>query len=174
MIFAFMNPVVNALMYIVVAVILLLGSFEVGTGHTTPGTIMAAITYTTQILNGILMLVMLFQNISRGLASWKRVREVLDSEPEFVDGGFNGQTEKQGEIEFRNVSFSYPGSSQMVLSHINLVIHQGEIVAIMGATGYGKTSLVHLIPRFYDVTEGQFWWMVSMCGNTGRKHFGKK
>lgn len=71
-IFAFMNPIINALMYIVVAVILLAGSFEVRAGATTPGVIMAAITYTTQLLNGILMLVMLFQNISRGLASWKR------------------------------------------------------------------------------------------------------
>ena len=85
-IFAFMNPVVNALMYLTVAVILLAGSFDVGNGITTPGTIMAAITYTTQLLNGVLMLVMLFQNISRGYASWKRVKEVLCGEPELKDG----------------------------------------------------------------------------------------
>ena len=122
-IFAFMNPVINALMYIVVAIILLAGSFEVGSGGTTPGSIMAAITYTTQLLNGILMLVMLFQNISRGIASWKRVKEVLHSQPELKDGAFNGKTEKHGEIEFRDVSFSYPGSSQMVLEHVNLTVH---------------------------------------------------
>ena len=153
-IFAFMNPIVNALMYIVVAVILLEGSFDVSTGAATPGNIMAAITYTTQLLNGILMLVMLFQNITRGLASWKRDREVLHSEPELVDGAFDGKTEIQGEIEFRDVSFAYPGSNQNVLSHINLTIHKGETVAIMGVTGCGKTSLVNLIPRFYDVTDG--------------------
>lgn len=153
-IFAFMNPTINALMYIVVAVILLLGSFEVGSGAATPGTIMAAITYTTQLLNGILMLVMLFQNISRGLASWKRVREVLDSEPELQDGSFDGKTEQRGEIEFRDVSFAYPGSGRVILDHINLEIHRGETVAVMGATGCGKTSLVSLIPRFYDATSG--------------------
>lgn len=59
-----------------------------------------------------------------------------------------------GQIEFRNVSFSYPGSSQMILKNINLTIHPGETVAIMGATGCGKSTLIHLIPRFYDVTEG--------------------
>lgn len=153
-IFAFMNPVINALMYIVVAIILLAGSFEVGSGGTTPGSIMAAITYTTQLLNGILMLVMLFQNISRGIASWKRVKEVLHSQPELKDGAFNGKTEKHGEIEFRDVSFSYPGSSQMVLEHVNLTVHQGETLAIMGATGCGKSSLVNLIPRFYDASSG--------------------
>lgn len=153
-IFAFMNPVINALMYIVVAVILLVGSYEVKGGETTPGSIMAAITYTTQLLNGILMLVMLFQNISRGLASWKRVKEILNSEPELKDGLFDGNTEKQGEIEFRNVSFAYPGSNQIVLEGINLTVHKGETVAVMGPTGCGKTSLVNLIPRFYDVTEG--------------------
>lgn len=153
-IFAFMNPTINALMYIVVAVILLLGSFEVGSGAATPGTIMVAITYTTQLLNGILMLVMLFQNISRGLASWKRVREVLDSEPELQDGSFDGKTEQRGEIEFRDISFAYPGSGRVILDHINLEIHRGETVAVMGATGCGKTSLVSLIPRFYDVTSG--------------------
>ena len=159
-IFAFMNPLANALMYIVVAVILLAGSYEVGNGRTTPGTVMAALTYTTQLLNGILMLVMLFQNISRGFTSWKRVKEVLDSEPDLKDGVYDGKVEEdhstdiQGEIEFRDVSFAYPGSSQNVLSHINLKIRKGETVAIMGATGCGKTSLVSLIPRFYDVSTG--------------------
>lgn len=153
-IFAFMNPVINALMYIVVAVILLVGSFEVGTGEATPGNIMAAITYTTQLLNGILMLVMLFQNISRGIASWKRVKEVLYSEPELKDGTCSGESGQHGEIEFRDVSFRYPGSSQIVLDHINLTVYKGETIAVMGATGCGKTSLVNLIPRFYDVTDG--------------------
>ncbi len=153
-IFAFMNPVINGLMYLMVALILLAGSFEVRTGSATPGTIMAAITYTTQLLNGILMLVMLFQNISRGLASWKRVREVLVREPELKDGGFDGHTKQRGEITFQDVSFAYPGTDRKVLEHINLTIKGGETVAVMGATGCGKTSLVNLIPRFYDVTEG--------------------
>ena len=148
-IFAFMNPVINGLMYIVVA-----GSFEVNSGGATPGIIMAAITYTTQLLNGILMLVMLFQNISRGIASWKRVREILLSEPELKDGTFDGQTKLKGEVQFCNVSFSYPGTNRKVLKNINLTIHKGETVAIMGATGCGKTTLVNLIPRFYDVEEG--------------------
>lgn len=153
-IFAFMNPVVNALMYVVVALILTAGSYEVSGGTATPGTVMAAITYTTRLLNGILMLVMLFQNISRGIASWKRIRKILDSQPQLKDGGFEGDTNIHGEIEFQNVSFAYPGGSQQVLKNINLTIHAGETVAVMGATGCGKSSLVSLIPRFYDTTEG--------------------
>ena len=153
-IFAFMNPAVNALMYLVVAAILLIGSFDVGSGVTTPGSVMAAITYTTQLLNGVLMLVMLFQNISRGYASWKRVKEVLHSKPELQDGNQDVNTDCRGTIEFRDVSFAYPGSGQAVLEHINLKVNQGETVAIMGATGCGKTSLIHLIPRFYDATAG--------------------
>ena len=153
-IFAFMNPVINALMYLVVGVILLAGSYEVRGGATTPGSIMAAITYTTQLLNGILMLVMLFQNISRGAASWKRVKAILQSETQLKDGPFDGQNERQGEIEFRDVSFAYPGSSQTVLDHISLKIRPGETIAIMGATGCGKTTLTQLIPRFYDTSGG--------------------
>lgn len=152
-IFAFMNPVINALMYLVVAAILYVGSLEAGSGAT-PGTIMAAITYTTQLLNGILMLVMLFQNISRGVASWKRVKEILSAEPELKDGSFGGNTERKGEVEFRNASFSYPGSGRTVLDHIDLKIHKGETLAIMGGTGCGKTALAGLISRFYDVTDG--------------------
>ena len=156
-IFAFMNPAVNALMYLVVAVILLVGSVEVGGGGATPGNIMAAITYTTQLLNGILMLVMLFQGISRGMASWKRIKEILHCEPELEDGVFDGCTQRKGEIEFRDVSFVYPGSDKVVLEHIHLTIHQGETVAVMGATGSGKTTLVNLIPRLYDVSSGSVW-----------------
>lgn len=153
-ILAFMNPIINALIYVVVALILRAGAVEVAAGVTTPGSIMAAITYTTQLLNGIMGLTMLFQNISRGFASWKRVKEILHTGPELLDGPFDGQTALRGKIEFRDVSFAYPGSDRMVLRHINLTIHPGETVAVMGATGCGKSSLVHLIPRFYDVTEG--------------------
>ncbi len=165
-IFAFMNPVVNALMYIVVALVLMVGSVDVSAGVTTPGNIMAAITYTTQLLQGIMMMVMIFQNISRGWASWKRIRTILQTEPELKDGDVqndsgkihetagNDNAHRKGEIEFRDVSFAYPGSDQMVLDHINLLIKSGETIAIMGATGCGKSTLVNLIPRFYDVTEG--------------------
>ncbi|MCC8065548.1 MAG: ABC transporter ATP-binding protein/permease [Clostridiales bacterium] len=175
-IFAFMNPVVSALMYLVVAGILWMGAFDVSSGITSPGNVMAAITYTTQLLHGIMMMVMIFQNISRGYASWKRVRVVLQTEPEIQDGagaeiasqvkaqkntdsaGSISQVKVQknkGEIEFRDVSFSYPGSDHPVLSHISLHIHPGETVAFMGATGCGKSTLVNLIPRFYDTTEGE-------------------
>lgn len=153
-IFAFMNPTMNLLMYAVVMLILLSGSMQVQAGIATPGMIMAAITYTTQLLNGILMLVMIFQNISRGTASWKRVKEILDSEPELADGKFDGSTMLRGKIEFRDVSFAYPGTDQMVLNHICLTIQPGEFVAVMGVTGCGKSTLASLIPRFYDVTEG--------------------
>ncbi len=154
--FAFMNPVTNMLMNIVVVVILLAGSYQVEAGTTTPGSIMAAITYTTQLLNGILMLVMLFQNITKGMASWKRIKEILGSEPELKDGDYESQKRKMlGKIEFRDVSFAFPEAEQTVLNHVNLTINPGETVAIMGATGCGKTALVSLIPRFYDVVDGQ-------------------
>ncbi len=153
-IFAFMNPAMNALMYIVVILILLSGSVQVDAGAATPGAIMAAITYTTQLLNGILMLVLLFQNISRGIASWKRVKEVLHSRPELEDGASGGTGALRGQIEFRHVSFAFPGTDHMVLKDIDFTIRPGETVAIMGATGSGKTALVSLIPRFYDVSSG--------------------
>lgn len=153
-IFAFMNPVINALVYIVTALILAAGSWQVGAGGTTPGCIMAALTYTTQLLNGILMLVMLFQNISRGIASWRRIKEILVSEPELRDGQAEEETQTKGEITFQDVSFSYPGSSRKTLEHINLTVKPGETLAVMGATGSGKTTLVNLIPRFYDVSGG--------------------
>lgn len=153
-IFSFMNPVMNALMYFVVVLILFSGSRQSGVGTATPGDVMAAVTYTTQLLNGILMLVMLFQSISKGITSWKRVKEILDSEPELADGGFDGETAVHGKIEFRDVSFGFSGEEKTVLKHVNLTIQPGETVAVMGATGCGKTTFANLIPRFYDVTGG--------------------
>ena len=177
--FAFVNPVVNSIMYIAIAAILVISSYEASAGGVTPGNIIAAITYLTRMLNGILMLVVLFQNFSRGSVSWKRVKEILHMEPDLKDGTYEGSEnseenkeellhiygESDGEnahrrrdsakITFKDVTFSYPGLEKPILSGINLSIQSGETVGIMGATGCGKTSLVSLIPRFYDVTEGQ-------------------
>ncbi len=152
-IFAFMNPVINALMYIVVAILLWVGNYQVIALSTTPGVIMAAISYTTQLLNGILGLVMLFQNISRGIVSWGRVKEILNTTPDIQDGEALSSN-KKGEIEFKDVSFAYNSNSPMVLSHIQLHIKPGETIAIMGTTGCGKSTLINLIPRFYDVLQG--------------------
>lgn len=150
-IFAFMSPAMNLIMYMVVILILLVGNIQGAAGT---GAVMGAITYTTQLLHGVMGLVMLFQGISRGTASWNRLRAVLESEPDLKDGSFDGNTEEVGSVEFRDVSFSYPGTDKTVLDHINLRIRPGETLAIMGATGCGKSTLVNLIPRFYDVTEG--------------------
>ena len=155
LIFAFMNPVTHTVLYLIIAVILRVGAYKVAEGAVTPGSVMAAITYTTQLLQGVGMLIMLFQNISRGMISWKRLKAVLESEPELKDGEHEAETGLTGEVEFRNVSFSYPGSDRQVLSGVDLKIRKGETVAIMGATGCGKTTLVNLIPRFYDVSGGQ-------------------
>ena len=151
---AFMGPVVNMLMNLTIAAILWYGARDVLEGTASPGSIMAAITYTTQLLMGIMMLMMLFQNISRGFISWKRLASVLHLQPEIQDGKYAENTDGNGLIEFRDVSFAYPGSNKNVLEHINLTIKPGETVAIMGSTGSGKTTLINLIPRFYDVTEG--------------------
>ncbi|MGN1406354.1 MAG: ABC transporter ATP-binding protein, partial [Erysipelotrichaceae bacterium] len=153
-IFAFMNPVVNCLMYLVVALILWFGYQDVLSGFTTPGTIMAAITYTTQMLNGILMLNLLIQNISRGITSWKRIRKILNYEPSLKSGNYKDEPEVHGLIEIKNLSFSY-NHSQKILYDINLKIYPGETLAIMGATGSGKTTLLNLICRFYDANEGE-------------------
>ena len=153
-IFALMSPVMNMLMYLAVIAILAAGHAQAASGGATPGAVMGAIAYTTQLLNSIMGLVMLFQNISRGGASWKRVREILNTEPELRDGTFGGETEIKGQIEFRDVSFTYPGTEAPVLKNIDLTVRPGETLAIMGATGCGKSTLINLIPRVYDVTGG--------------------
>ena len=156
-IFAFMNPVINALLYFAVTLILLTGAQGVSAGITTPGVIMAAISYTTTLLNGIMGTTMIFQNFSRGLASWRRVKEILNEKPGMENGHAQvpqDPAQSVPAVEFRRVSFRYPNAGSDVLHDINLKIYPGETLAVMGTTGCGKTSLVNLIPRFYDATQG--------------------
>ena len=116
---------------------------------------MAAITYVTQSLNAVMRMTNMFQTASRGIASGRRINEVLACEPSIKDGSFNTTTSIKGKIEFKNVTFAYPlTGDKKILDNINLVINPGETIGILGETGCGKTSLINLIPRFYDVTEG--------------------
>lgn len=151
--FACMSPIMNIIMNAAVVAIIYVGGIEVQAGSATPGTVMTAITYSTQILNSITSMAMIFQNLTRGVASAKRLSEVLETQPVLQDGP-GAEPVQPGRVEFRNVSFSYPGSGETILHDINLTIEPGETLGIMGSTGSGKSSLVNLIPRFYDPTEG--------------------
>lgn len=158
---AFMGPCMNIVLNICIVCVILVGGNTVKTGgDITPGNIMAGITYLSQILHGITFMANIFQIFTRAKASADRINEVLHC-PEVITDGFYQDTSNQrrtGEIEFRNVSFAYPESSgRKVLDHISFTVKPGETLAIIGATGSGKSSLVHLIPRFYDVTDGDIF-----------------
>lgn len=153
---SYMTPIMNIILNVSIVAVIKVGAIGVENGSVTPGNVMAAITYISQILNAVMRMTMIFQTVSRGVASGKRVNEVLNCNPIIDDGGFDGRTKIQGKIEFRDVSFAYPGmGTEQIISHLNLTIQPGETLGILGATGCGKSSLVNLIPRFYDVTEGQ-------------------
>ena len=115
-----------------------------------------ATTYIMMIMSSLLMIGMTFANMARAAASGKRINEVLETPDIICDGNLDVKTLKEtGTIEFKNVDFAYPNASASVLENINLKIEKGETVAIVGATGSGKTTLVNLITRFYDVTKGE-------------------
>lgn len=153
---ALLTPVLSILMNASVLAVIYLGGMQVEARELEVGSIMAAITYITQILMSVMMIGMMFQMVTRALASARRISEVLDTVPAVQGGDFSGETEQRGTVEFRNVSFSYPGvHASHVLSDISFKVNKGETVAILGATGCGKTSLVNLIARFYDATEGE-------------------
>ncbi|MBR0084366.1 MAG: ABC transporter ATP-binding protein [Bacteroidales bacterium] len=152
---AWMSPVMSILMNTTVAGILYLGNIEVHAGASSPGGVMAAITYTTQLLSGVLMLLMLFQMIARGMTSWRRVKEVLNTEPAMPDGEGVGESPVPGEVEFRDVSYAFSIFGKPVLRDINLKIEKGQTLAIMGMTGCGKSTLVNLLIRFYEASAGE-------------------
>ena len=155
MILSYMTPVMNIILNLSVVAVIKVGGIQVMDGSATPGNVMAAITYCSQVLNAVMRMTMIFQTASRGVASQKRIMEVLNCEPAIKDGAYDGETIVKGKVEFRNVSFAYPGNEgASVIEDFNLVISPGETIGILGATGCGKTSLISLIPRFYDVTKG--------------------
>lgn len=152
---ATLNPILMIIMNASVIAIIMIGGFQVEAKAMQVGEVMAAVTYITQILMSVMMVGMMFQQVSRSAASMKRVNEVLSTNPVISDGHKSADSDNSGTVEFRNVDFSYPGSSgKPVLSGIDLKAEKGQMIAILGSTGCGKTSLVNLVPRFYDATEG--------------------
>lgn len=152
---ATLNPILMIIMNASVIAIIMIGGFQVEAKAMQVGEVMAAVTYITQILMSVMMVGMMFQQVSRSAASMKRVNEVLSTNPVISDGNKSADSDNSGTVEFRNVGFSYPGSSgKPVLSGIDLKAEKGQMLAILGSTGCGKTSLVNLVPRFYDATKG--------------------
>ena len=155
---AMLQPLLMIVLNISVVAVILLGGFQVQAKAMNVGQVMAAITYLTLVLNGIMMLSMMFQTVSKAAASARRICEVLDTEPVIKDGKSTFDNTEKGTVSFRNVSFSYPGTKgRPVISDFSLDIKSGENIAILGATGSGKSSLVNLIPRFYDATSGEVY-----------------
>ncbi len=112
--------------------------------------------YAMQIVMAFMMLVMIFVLLPRASVAAQRINQVLETKPTILDGSAaQGQQDQRGEVEFRHVTFCYPDSGEPVLRDITFTAHQGETVALIGATGSGKSTVINLIPRFYDVTEGQ-------------------
>lgn len=153
---SYMTPIMNIILNLSVVAVIKVGGIQVSAGSATPGNVMAAITYCSQVLNAVMRMTMIFQTASRGIASKKRVMEIINCEPAIKSGTYNKGTAVKGKVEFKNVSFAYPGmDNENVIENFNLVINPGETIGILGATGCGKSSLVNLIPRFYDVTKGE-------------------
>lgn len=153
---SYMTPIMNIILNLSVVAVIKVGGIQVSAGSATPGNVMAAITYCSQVLNAVMRMTMIFQTASRGIASKKRVMEIINCDPAIKSGTYNKETAVKGKVEFKNVSFAYPGmDNENVIENFNLVINPDETIGILGATGCGKSSLVNLIPRFYDVTKGE-------------------
>ena len=148
-------PMVGFIMNVTMILMYLFGGKMVFTGQLQPGEIMAFSNYITQILMSLTMSSFTLMFLSRAGVSFRRVNEVLDTKSDIYDGSNTDLKIKKGEVEFRNVSFSYPGQAgDPVLGNISFTAKPGETVAILGATGSGKSTLINLIPRLYDVTKG--------------------
>ena len=149
-----LNPVVMLVVNFSVIAVLWYGGYLVNDGLLETGKILAFINYLTQIMMSLMMVIMVSMNFSRAKASADRINEVLATTSSIQEQSQPEQL-KQYDIEFKNVSFKYHEHSEEVLKNISFKIKQGQQVAIIGGTGSGKSSLISLIPRLYDVTEGE-------------------
>ncbi|MDY6011735.1 ABC transporter ATP-binding protein [Clostridium sp.] len=149
-------PVMQILIYGTMVAILWFGGNMVYAGTMAVGELTSFLTYSTQILVALMLVAMSLMMISRSIASVKRIIEVLEEKPDIVDGAKAVSTVKNGDIEFKNVSFKYEDDNEEFdLTNINISIKSGETIGIIGGTGSAKTSLVQLIPRLYDVNQGE-------------------
>jgi len=150
-----MFPILNLIIYSTIMAVLWFGGKQVMVGSMGSGDLMAFITYITQVLMSLMMISFFFMQLLRGIASGGRIIEVLETESELKSPIKGVKELKDGSITFKNVSFIYPGSKVKTLKDINFHVDSGETLGIIGSTGSSKTTLIQLIPRLYDATEGQ-------------------
>ncbi len=153
---ALLNPATYIIMNLAIVAILWFGGKEVSAGALTQGEVVALVNYMSQILLALLALANLIVAVTKAVASGARLNEVFDTAPSLTDEKAVRQQAKEGapRVEFRDVSFCYAGSKEPALSHISFRAMPGETVGIIGGTGCGKTTLINLIPRFYEVDKG--------------------
>lgn len=153
---AVMFPAIMMVLNIATVAVIWFGGLRVDTGEVQVGQLMAFQQYVMQIMFAVIMATMMFVMLPRASASADRINEVLDMKPSIVDKvSVAPDTSLHGHVEFKGVSFSYDGAANPVLSDISFECKPGQVTAIIGGTGSGKSTLIKLIPRFYDVTEGQ-------------------
>lgn len=155
---AAMNPLTYVVVNLAIAAIIMQGGKQVDAGVITQGEVIALVNYMTQILNALVALQVLIVSFTKAMASAKRVNEVLDLQPTVLDQEsfrlVNTSAEDALAVVFENVSFTYPGAKDEALTNLTFTVKKGQTVGIIGGTGSGKSSLVNLLPRFYDVTKG--------------------
>ncbi len=153
-----MNPLTYVVVNLAIAAIIMQGGKQVDAGVITQGEVIALVNYMTQILNALVALQVLIVSFTKAMASAKRVNEVLDLQPTVLDQESFSLKNVSGEdvpaVVFDQVSFTYPGAKEEALSNLSFTVKKGQTVGIIGGTGSGKSSLVNLLPRFYDVTKG--------------------
>jgi ATP-binding cassette, subfamily B, multidrug efflux pump len=151
---AFMMPVMMLVMNMTVVAVIWFGGIRIDNGGMQIGDLMAFIQYVMQIMFALVMASMMFVMVPRADVSAKRINKVLDMKPSFEDKGTERADVQQGTLEFDSVTFHYPGAEEPALSNISFTANPGETTAIIGGTGSGKTTLINLIPRFYEVASG--------------------
>ncbi|WP_391206905.1 ABC transporter ATP-binding protein [Psychrobacillus sp. L4] len=151
---AFLMPVMMLVMNLTVVAVIWFGGIRIDSGAMQIGDLMAFIQYVMQIMFALVMASMMFIMVPRAAVSANRINEVLNKVPTSLNEGSKKADKERGTLEFDHVSFSYPGAEEPALANINFQAKSGEITAIIGGTGAGKSTLVNLIPRFYDVTSG--------------------
>ncbi len=154
-IMALLMPLMMLLMNITTIAIIWFASYRIDAGALQVGDLMAFIQYVMQIMFGLVMLTMLFVMVPRASVSAVRINEVLDKDPDIKDTNNVVSFKKEGHLEFKNVSFRYHGAEEYAIENISFEAKPGQVTAIVGGTGAGKTTLVNMIPRFYDVSEGE-------------------